>query len=187
MLVESVGSSLILGKLRGGELKNILDIQISRVEFIVGAALIQSAAAWVVAKEIEPLWQMINANGLWVQLTVYILLFWGLAANIGQRGFSLIGVGVLLNFIVIMANGGRMPVDISGIQHMISQESIDILQNAKSLTHIAANETTRIWILGDIIHLRRPYPMPKSLSIGDVFMMIGIFILIQGKILNKET
>lgn len=184
MLVEPVGSALIVGKLKGGKINYILNIEINGLMLIILAALIQSVATVIVSKEITPYWQSIKDNGIWLQLIVYALLIWGGIVNLRLKGMSLIIFGIILNFIVIMANGGRMPVNISGVEHLLSEESISVLQNAKSLTHIAANDSTKFLFLGDIIHLKRPYPLPKSLSIGDIFMMIGIFRLIFKALLN---
>ena len=185
MLAEPVSSALVIGKLRGGRLKNLLSLKINWVFLIIAAALLQSLGAIIVAKELTPYWKIINDYGIWLQLAVYILLFCGVIKNFGLEGMPLVFLGILLNFIVIMSNGGRMPVDINGIEHMLSMESLNILQNGKSLTHIAASESTKFLFLGDIIHLKRPYPLPKSLSIGDIFMMIGIFKLIYKGLLYE--
>ncbi|QUH24701.1 DUF5317 domain-containing protein [Serpentinicella alkaliphila] len=186
MLAEPVSSALVIGKLRGGKLNNLLRLKINWMVLIIIAALVQSLGAIIVAKELTPYWKLINDYGIWLQLVVYILLFCAVIKNYHLKGMSFILIGILLNFIVIMSNGGRMPVDIKGIEHMLSAESLNILQNAKSLTHVAASESTKFLILGDIIHLKRPYPLPKSLSIGDIFKMIGIFKLIYKGLFNEK-
>lgn len=185
MLVESVGSALVVGKLRGGKFKNLLNIEIKRSEWIISAAILQSLAALIVSKELTPWWELIKNNGIWIQLVVYGLLLWGTLANTHLNGIRLILFGITLNFIVIMANGGRMPVDIRGIEQMLSAESIEMLKSSKSFTHVAANESTRLLFLGDIIHFKRPYPLPKALSIGDILMMFGIFALIYRGLFNN--
>ena len=184
MLVESVGSALIVGKLRGGKLKHIFNTQLKKVECIVAAAVIQALASFAVARELTPYWEIINNNVILIQLFVYVLLLIGCLSNLHLKGMPLIILGIILNFIVIMANGGRMPVDISSIKLMLSAESVEMLQNTKSFTHVAANESTRFLFLADIIHIKRPYPLPKSLSVGDIFMMVGIFSIIYKGLLN---
>jgi hypothetical protein len=76
-----------------------------------------------------------------------------------------------------------MPVDISSVDPIIYQEKIAILQSGRDLVHTVLDETTTFGFLGDVIHLEKPYPLPKTLSIGDVFMMIGVFTFIQRKML----
>ncbi|PKM49175.1 MAG: hypothetical protein CVV02_17325, partial [Firmicutes bacterium HGW-Firmicutes-7] len=55
------------------------------------------------------------------------------------------------------------------------------------LTHTVLNESTKLRILGDVIHLPKPYPFPKSLSIGDLFLIGGVFRLIQMLMLDRNV
>jgi hypothetical protein len=184
MLVEAVGSAIITAKLQGGKISKLQDIEINKWWLITSAALIEFSASTIRAREIEPLWRWIDQYVLIIQVFSYTLIIISLLCNIKNRGVKGIVIGVLLNLLVIIANGGRMPVDISGFDPVIYSNTIEILIAGRDLTHEVVSETTNLYFLADIIHLKRPYPLPKSLSVGDLFIMAGIFMYIRNKVLD---
>lgn len=181
MLVESIGAAVAVGKLRGGKVLNLSEISIKYGEWMVASGLIEGIAAYIRKAEIEPIWRLVDSHIFWIHLLTYTLLFCTLLVNRKEKGFVWILLGVCLNFLVIMANGGRMPVDTSHINQALYPATIALLESGKDLTHSLMTEHTRLKFLGDLIHLQKPYPLPKSLSIGDLWMMLGIFIFIQDK------
>ena len=181
MLVETLGTAVAVGKLRGGKVLNLSEISIKYWEWMVASGLIEGIAAYIRKAEIEPIWRLVDQHIFWIHLLTYSLLFCSILVNRKEKGFVWILLGVFLNFLVIMANEGRMPVDISNINQELYPATIALLENGKDLTHGLMTEHTRLKFLGDIIHLQKPYPLPKSLSIGDLWMMLGIFIFIQDK------
>lgn len=42
-------------------------------------------------------------------------------------------------------------------------------------------------VLGDIIHIPPPYPFPKTISLGDVVIGIGMGMLIVPQMKKKES
>jgi len=44
---------------------------------------------------------------------------------------------------------------------------------------VAVSKDTKFVYLADIILIPRPYPLPKILSLGDIFLMIGVFVFFQ--------
>lgn len=185
MLVEAICIPLVLGKLRGGKFKNILNIEVKLWWLITVAGLIEFIASWIRMRELGSVWQIIDANIFWIHFITYSLLIIVLFLNRFQKGFILLLIGTLLNFAVIMANDGRMPVEIDSVQHLMSAEIVEALESGSDLTHTELTASTRLKILGDIIHLPKPYPFPKSLSVGDLFIIAGLFILIQQLMLSK--
>jgi len=78
-------------------------------------------------------------------------------------GIWIAGLGILMNFTVIVLNSG-MPVLTEAVE--IAGGSGDLVLGAK---HVILNESTRLPFLADII------PLPNAvLSLGDVFLAIGI-------------
>jgi len=187
MLAESVGSALLISKLQGGKLRNLYNANLSKWGYFVGAGLLEASASIIRAREIAPLWTYLDNYVVLVQAVSYGLVLTGLYHNRKSKGFYWLIIGVLLNFMVIMANGGKMPVDIAGFDPEIYKTNLEALASGKELTHGILNESTRLWFLGDIIHFRRPYPLPKSLSIGDFAMMAGVFIYLRQIILGKAN
>ena len=183
MLAETLGSAVIIGKLRGGRLQDLSRVSIKHWELLVASGFIEAIAAYIRKAEIEPLWRLVDNHIFWIHLLTYSLLVYAVVVNRREKGFWLILIGILLNFAVIRANGGRMPVDISSINRELYPVTIAVLKSGKDLTHSIMGEHTQLKLLGDIIHLKKPYPLPKSLSIGDLWMMLGIFIFLQEKMI----
>lgn len=185
MLIEALVFPLILGKLRGGKIKNILNLEIKYWWLFTLAGLIEFSASFIRAKEIEPIWRLVDQHILWIQLVTYCMLFIVLFIHLKDKGVVFILIGTVMNFVVIMANHGRMPVDIHAIEHLISVESLNYLKSGKDLTHTLANDSTSLRFLGDIIHLKKPYPLQKSISFGDIFLVVGIFWYIYNGLMGK--
>lgn len=186
MLVEAVCLPLLIGKLRGGKLINILNIEVKLWWLITLAGLIEFIASWIRMNEIGSIWSFIDANIFWIHILSYGLIIIVLLFNRFQKGFILLLIGTLLNFAVIMANDGRMPVEIESVEHMMSVETVDALKMGNDLTHTVLTDSTRLKFLGDIIHLPKPYPFPKSLSVGDVFIIVGFFVVIQSLMMGMK-
>lgn len=181
MLVESVGTSIVVGKLRGGSFSNIKDASLEKWYFFVSGFLVEFAAVYLASKGVS----FFIENILLVHCLSYLLLFIGIYFNRSMLAFKIVFVGIFLNFLVIMANGGQMPV--SG-ETMVSIGLIDNMMNirdGKIITHVLMNDHTALKYLGDIFALGKPYPRPKIFSIGDVVMALGIFIYIQDIMIKK--
>ncbi len=90
-------------------------------------------------------------------------------------------LGTFLNFIVIMLNGGQMPVS----QEALIKAGIPEQINDEIITHTIIAKDTVLKFLGDIFILPKPYPRPKVFSAGDVFLAVGVFIYIQEIMVKK--
>jgi len=87
-----------------------------------------------------------------------------------------LGLGSLLNFTVIAANGFHMPVSVQAATSLSSQGYYSLLSGNIPM-YALADETTRIGFLGDVIWF--PVPLFRGFaSVGDVLMTVGIIILI---------
>lgn len=181
MLVESVGTSLIVGKLRGGSFSNMKDAQLEKWYFFVFAFAVEFFAVFMASKNIS----FFRDNILYIHALSYALLFAGIYYNRGITAFKIVFVGVFLNFIVIMANGGQMPVSAEAMVKIGLIDNLHAIQNGEIVTHTIINGKTVLSFLGDIFVLGKPYPRPKIFSIGDVAMALGIFIYIQQIMIKK--
>ncbi len=95
--------------------------------------------------------------------------------NIREKCICLTLIGTILNFIPILANGGKMPVSVEGLTNLYLYNKLDLLKSNRILTHVLANEYTKVYYLSDIIPISKPYPFPKIISIGDILIGISIF------------
>lgn len=96
-------------------------------------------------------------------LVSYLPLLLFVWLNREMAGMWIAGLGILMNFTVIVLNSG-MPVLTEAVE--IAGGSGDLVLGAK---HVILDESTRLPFLADII------PLPGAvLSLGDVFLAIGI-------------
>lgn len=182
MLVESLGTSLIIGKIRGGRFSNIASGEIRGWYFIGASFLIEFGAVYLASKGVK----MVVDGIFFIHFLSYILLFCGLFMNLDKYSFWIITVGVLLNFIVIMANGGKMPVSADALKFAGLYKNLSDIALGRLVTHTLMNTSTKLRFLGDVLPLPKYYPRPKVYSIGDIFMAIGIFIYIQKLMIGKS-
>ena len=177
MIVEGLGTSLVVGKLRRGKFSYMKDAEIHKWYLFVSAFLLEFTAVFLSGKG----YQLVSNNIFYIQFISYSLLFTGIYFNISKLSFKLIMLGTLLNFIVIMLNGGQMPVSAEALIKAGIPEEI----NNDIITHTIIAKDTIFKFLSDILILPKPYPRPKAFSIGDVFMAAGVFIYIQEIMVRK--
>lgn len=105
---------------------------------------------------------------MYVISTAVVLV--ALFANLGQPGFSLIGLGALLNFTAMLANGGQMPASPEAVTAL---SGAPVLPTTDFSNSVIANGATLFRYLGDIFVLPRPIPLSNVFSIGDVMIGLG--------------
>lgn len=113
----------------------------------------------------------------------YLLVVVVVMVNRRVAGLPLIGIGLGLNLLVMLANGGFMPVTMeaverAGLTHLaLGTEPGARLSATKDIILPAA--ATRLWLLSDIFVVPPPLPFRTVFSLGDVFLAAGVFILFQ--------
>jgi hypothetical protein len=111
--------------------------------------------------------------------TIFCLAFLVIWFNREYFGLWFIGLGAFLNALVMLLNGGRMPVDMSLLgNEAYMAKALDLMQRGADSKHVALDEATRIPILADIISLPGflGLGMPV-ISIGDIIVAVGVFLL----------
>jgi Family of unknown function (DUF5317) len=181
MVYDGILLSLVIGFFRGGSLKGLANMKLRggwlfplllAVQFVIFA--LQDKVA-IIAKLSNTLFLLVYVTGL--------LFLW---LNRKQPGFIVIFAGVLLNFIVMALNGGRMPVSIEAAQ-FLGREYIEALKAGVYGKHQAITSETLLPFLGDIIPLSPPYPRRQVISIGDVVINVGAFLFIQHLMLSAPN
>lgn len=117
----------------------------------------------------------------------YLLLLGFFWKNRHVSGFRVLGLGLLLNLTVMMANGGFMPIqpgvlESFGHQHMVAKmESGYRVLHSKDI--LLTREETRLWILSDVFAFDPPLLSPTAFSPGDLLIAAGAFLFIQSAML----
>jgi hypothetical protein len=97
-----------------------------------------------------------------------------LMRNHSVEGVPLLAIGLLLNAVVIAANGA-MPVSLYAESR--AGVSGDAFFHTDSATHEVADGHTQLRLLGDVVPV--PLPVhPETVSAGDVLIVSGVGLLI---------
>lgn len=176
MLWEALFLGLLAGWLRKGSMKQLSQIHIISWPLILFALFIQGLI-WI-----DFNYQTHYFSSIYPYLYTgsFIILLVSLVPHRNSAGLMVIGAGILLNLIVIAANGGMMPVEGSALPPDVLKE---LAAGDKSPFHQPMNEQTLFAFLGDRITLF--YKPNQLLSLGDLFIGVGAFIFIQQNMLSK--
>lgn len=171
--------SIIMCLVKKKKLSNLLEIDIKGTYFFITAAFIQFAAVLIFKKFYNiKLNKFLLDNYDFITCLTYQFLLIGIICDLDKNYMKLIFIGTLLNFIVILANDFKMPVLIAD---EIAYSSVNrvFLESNRDLIHTIVNNNTKLRVLCDIITLKKPYPFVKTVSIGDIFLLLGVFWLWQ--------
>ncbi len=170
MLIAGLLLGLIAGLAAGGRIDNLIAIRLRWPLLIFGALALRLGTEAALARDIG----IVDSQRVAFLGTAYGLLAIGLWANRARPGMSLALVGIGLNAVAILVNGGFMPVwepsltaagfgraDVLSPIHVILPASLD---------------AAFFWSagpLGDVIPMPLPF-LRNVLSIGDVILDLGL-------------
>jgi hypothetical protein len=181
MVYDGILLSLLIGFFRGGSLKGFANMKL-RGGWLFPLLLAVQFVIFALEDKVAIIGKLSNT----LFLLVYVIGLLFLWLNRNQPGFIVIFAGVLLNFIVMAVNGGRMPVSVEAAK-FLGREYIDALKAGTYGKHQAITSETLLPFLGDIIPLSPPYPRRQVISIGDVVMNVGAFLFIQHLMLSAPS
>lgn len=96
------------------------------------------------------------------------------------------GLGVLCNLMVILANGGFMPITPETLVKINPGSSLNQwptgFHYGYSKDVILLQGDTILWVLSDMLVLPPPFPWPTAFSLGDLLLAVGIIVLLQGPV-----
>jgi hypothetical protein len=156
-------------------------------------AAIRLYSVWLALLALALQWPLLRAparhtHDLVVQqllfLLSHLLLLVFAWRNRHLLGIRILGLGVICNLAVIVANGAFMPITpetLAQINPGSAPEQWFIgTHYSYSKDIILSQEATRLWALSDILVLPPPFPRPTAFSVGDLVIAVGIVITLQG-------
>lgn len=174
--------SILIGLFRKGTLSNLTQISLKRIELLILACLIQGGLIFFGSRKV----QFILDYSSYALIFSYMVLILAVWYNKQLKGMNIITLGIILNFAVIIANGGHMPVLFSSLYRVGLDDFALILKEGSYVTHTLITEKTLGAFLADVIPLPFPFPDPSVISFGDFLMFCGVFSLIQNAMLEKK-
>lgn len=174
--------AIIIGLLRGGEIERLSNISIKGSYLFVIALILRGLLFFVELLNISIFFEYANI----ILIISYLVLIYVSFKNIKLPGFKYVTLGVLLNGFVIMVNGGKMPVIVNKQIAQYTDAVTALSEHGKNLIYSINDSNALFVFLGDVLPLPTPFPESSILSVGDVLIFVGLFILIQ-KVIIKES
>jgi hypothetical protein len=166
MLLDVIFFSFLVAFLRGGRIKELP--KFDKLYLLVISIGLQICSA------IFPVF-----GGPLVSIAyVFILAF--LVFNRKYEDIRIFMIGWFLNSLAIWSNGGKMPIDLEQAKKL--PYDLTSIINGTNFKHNVLTESTNLPYLSDIIYM--PFVIPRVISIGDLFIMLGAFLLVQ-RLMNK--
>jgi hypothetical protein len=164
-VIYALPIGLLLGLVLGGRLAGLADLKFRWAALAVAGFMAQ------VILFSEPVSQRIGAFGppIYVASTTLVLL--AVFANIRIRGMALVAIGAASNLAAIVANGGYMPASAAAAA-AIGRDPIVDYSNSAIIPSPALEPLT------DVIALPTWLPFTNIVSIGDLFIGLGIVVVI---------
>lgn len=162
----------LVALVRGGSLDNLASTHLRWSLLLFGALMVQ-----IVVDLSDPPW-LGDGAGFLIMLATNAAVIAFLALNRQLPGMALAALGLLLNLIVIVANGA-MPVsawaaEVVGLSEQLQDPGVK---------HEVLDSQTLFPFLGDII----PIPgLSKIVSVGDVVLAAGIGLLVYRRSLEEQ-
>jgi len=122
--------------------------------------------------------EIISKYYLYIHFVSYVIIIACLVSNLPSFWALMAMVGTFLNSAAIFANDGYMPVLYQVVVSVNKYSHVkpnDILDGR----HIVSGDNTRLLFLSDIIRMPDWYPFPALFSVGDIFIAVAVFALIQ--------
>ncbi|MFC5470069.1 DUF5317 domain-containing protein [Cohnella suwonensis] len=184
MVYDGIIIGLIVGWIRAGWRNGLIAISQIRIRggWIFPLLLLAQLGLYSLHDRIR---FVEDYNG-YMFMVVYVAGLCMLLLNRREKGFWWIFAGVALNFAVMIANGGKMPVSLDAISVIDPGAAGALSDEMISTKHEVLTSDTVLPFLGDIIPLTLPYPRNLVISIGDVIMNFGIFIYLQHALLASK-
>ncbi|HET8739767.1 MAG TPA: DUF5317 domain-containing protein [Acidimicrobiia bacterium] len=162
--------ALAISVLRGGRLVNLGDIELRAWWLLFLALGLQLGTRFLP----DASWS--EWVGLTMVLVSFALLMIMVLLNRSKPGMWLAGLGVLMNFVVIAANGG-MPV-LAGAAEVASGFTISEPDLSGTFKHVELDETSHLTFFADVIPIRLA-GIGEVISLGDIFLALGLGVFLE--------
>jgi hypothetical protein len=162
-------------------------------------AAIPLRSLWLAPLALVLQWPLLRApadppKGLVVQTTLFLLSYLVLLGFVWLNrrliGVLIAGLGIVCNLVVIVVNGGLMPITpdtLAAINAGSRSEQWPVGDHyGHSKDIILLRQDTKLWALSDLLVIPPPFPKPFAFSLGDLLIAVGIVVLFQGSRVSPQ-
>lgn len=188
IILSAIVVGLAVGLIRGLVTRRAYQTPTFRCWWIVFVAVIPQLLAFSVAAT-RTLIPNLAARVILVSSQILLLSFVWL--NRRNLGIVVIGIGLILNIVVIVANGGLMPMTPEKLLELrpdVTMEQIPVGERSgygKDI--ILKKENTKFWFLSDIFSFPPGFPYRVAFSAGDIVLALGVVWCLAAPYHKKET
>ena len=173
LLLALIAGSIAIGLVAGGSFRGFAEAEIRWFPLALAGLALQLID--IPGDEFAPEFML-----LMLSFGLLLAFAW---MNVGRPGFPLVLVGLVLNAVVIGANGG-MPVSADALRASGQGDLVDELVTEGGEKHHLAGENERVLFLGDVIPV--PPPFAQAVSIGDVIAYAGVGWFLISTLLGRR-
>lgn len=173
MLIETLLISFIVVKIRGKKIKDLAKISFKGWILIVLGFIISYLSVYLISRGNLYLYKRLA----YIQSISSLLIIMGILYKAISFDRIVLSGGLLVNLIPIAFNNGKMPVYGDALIELGLNQQFILLKNNLVVTHTLIDDASKIQFLSDIIPFK--YLFPKVLSVGDLIIAFGIFLIIQ--------
>jgi len=156
----AIVAGLVVGLVTGGKIAHLAMLRFRWPWLILAAVAIRAAVL------LTPLNRIDGAQYLYV-LALAAIVVWTIIHIKRLPGVWLVTAGSALNLLVIVVNGGRMPV--------APELAASLARHGTMGQYTVMGGQTNLNLLGDWIVL---YPVPEVYSVGDIVIALGLAIVV---------
>ena len=178
LLLWSLPLGIAIGYLRGGRLSHLAKFEL-RGAWLILIALIIQLLIFPLGSGQQPL---IPFSTEYFHLASYALLVVFVVLNWRQWGILAMGVGMLLNLLVITVNGGYMPTRPELLEAAGRSEAAAKLRElGVYANNMLLEPDTPLWFWGDVFYVPAGVPLANIFSVGDLLLALGLIFFLQAK------
>lgn len=169
MVYEFLIPVVMIAYLKKGSLQRLSETEIRKQWVFLSGLLIQLIVMFFYPR----VWFINSSFAFWIAVS-YLILIYGSWCNRHLPGIKLFILGTSLNFLVIITNGGRMPVSLIALERADLSSYIPLVVEGVT-KHQPLTKFTFLPFLADVLPLRPPLVFSSMVvSPGDIAVTLGI-------------